>query len=144
LAEIYIPKHQALINHGRLSLLNQRMMDCWLSHFYTGQRVEVIIREPRPLRPDWMRRYYFGFVVEPLADFLGYRTAEMHDELKEVFCKVPAWPEWWEVESTTRMSRQGMWDRIEHIKQWAAETLDFQIPKYEAAHVENRMLGEAL
>lgn len=46
-----------------------------------GALHEIEIKEYKKVRSSQANRYYFGVVVRPLAQHLGYTEAEMHNEL---------------------------------------------------------------
>jgi hypothetical protein len=50
-----------------------------------GKRIELVIRKRRSQRSLQQNKYYFGVVVEILANYCGYTTDEMHSALKIKF-----------------------------------------------------------
>ena len=92
-----------------------------------GQRVEVIIRKPKTKRSDLQNSYYFGVVVDMLANELGYDKDEMHEILKYKFLQSNAMGMPY-VKSTTKLSTGEFEDYLSGIKRWAAEFLHINIP----------------
>lgn len=92
-----------------------------------GQRVEVIIRKPKTSRSTLQNSYYFGVVVELLANELGYDKDEIHEILKYKFLQSHAMGMPY-VKSTTKLSTGEFEDYLAKIKRWAAEFLNIVIP----------------
>lgn len=57
-----------------------------------GQIVEVVIRKPRSQRSSDANRYYFGVVVNLLAETFGYEKQEMHEVLAMHFLRMADCP----------------------------------------------------
>ena len=94
---------------------------------FSNQLVEVIIRKPKTKRSDLQNSYYFGVVVEMLANELGYDKDEMHEILKYKFLQSNAMGMPY-VKSTTKLSTGEFEDYLSKIKRWSAEFLHIVIP----------------
>ena len=94
---------------------------------FCGHKVEVIIRKPKTKRSDLQNSYYFGVVVEMLANELGYDKDEMHEILKYKFLQSNSMGMPY-VKSTTKLSTGEFEDYLSGIKRWAAEFLHINIP----------------
>jgi len=95
-----------------------------------GQKVEIIVRKRRSKRSDQQNRYYWGVVVQILAEHCGYSPEEMHEALKEKFLGT------WERDehglvkrkSTTTLSVDEFIRYTNEVIRWAAENLTVYIP----------------
>lgn len=47
-----------------------------------GQRATVTLTEERPLRSRGQNNGYWGYIIEPFAEFLGYTPKECHEACK--------------------------------------------------------------
>lgn len=144
MSEIYAPKHRAVIDCGLPRFLNLPFFKRWCcGEFREGEPVEVIVRRVQKIRPEWMRLYYFGYIVDPLAKDHGYTIPDMHEILKKKHAWVPEFPEIHEVQSTTRMTTERHWEYIDEIiSHWTGK--GFVIPEYEQASSLSRMMGGVL
>jgi hypothetical protein len=70
---------------GRLVLDDQREFRALMSMMAAGVRLKVTVQEDYEIRPDWMNRFYWGFVINPTAEAYGYTPDEMHDSWKRDF-----------------------------------------------------------
>lgn len=76
------PVFRGKVNGGALQV-DERFFD-YLKGL-EGKDVEVVVRKKRSVRSVQQNRYYFGVVVQTLADHCGYTPEEMHEALKEKF-----------------------------------------------------------
>lgn len=121
------PIFQATVdNKGTLRLEKPVSFHEYVAEF-SGQRVEVIIRKPKTSRSTLQNSYYFGVVVELLANELGYEKDEIHEILKYKFLQSHAMGMPY-VKSTTKLSTGEFEDYLSKIKRWAAEFLNIVIP----------------
>jgi hypothetical protein len=109
-----------------LRLVNPSRLGDYLKNL-NGQDIELIIRKPKTSRSDNQSRYYFGVVVELLANELGYDKDEMHEILKYKFLQSNSMGLPY-VKSTTKLSTGEFEDYLSKIKRWAAEFLHITIP----------------
>lgn len=101
--------------------LMQRMAD--------GVSLTVTIEEERAKRPNWLNRFYWGFVIDPTSEHYGYTKDEMHEAWKWKFLRledadhpIPT------VRSTTDLTEDEMKRYIEDIRIAAAED-GVQVPE---------------
>jgi hypothetical protein len=76
-----------IINGGILKVSPQvkREMALWYGTFKPGTQVDIIVRKHKKERTDLQNKYYWPVVVGILADYFGYESEEMHEELKAMF-----------------------------------------------------------
>lgn len=72
------------INKGKL-ILDQP--ERYLVHLASlnNRRVELILRKRRSKRSDSQNKYYWGVIIEILANHCGYEADQMHEALKYRF-----------------------------------------------------------
>jgi hypothetical protein len=96
-----------------------------------GKAVVVNIKEPRSQRSKNQNDYYFGVVVEILAEHTGYSREEMHEVLKAKFLsetKELAGQSITFSRSTTSLSTVEFEEYLVRIREWASASLECFIP----------------
>ena len=95
-----------------------------------GKRVSVDVKGA--IRSNAQNSYYFGVVVNILADYTGYTQEEMHSYLKRRFLaphEVIIGDDSQTISpSTTKLSTEEFTAYIEAIRRWAAMDLGLSIP----------------
>ena len=91
-----------------------------------GDGVELQIRiEPKDeAQTHAQRKFYFGMIVDPLAEYTGYRKDEWHVMLKAQFMPDGK-------DSITQLNHDEMRDYVQACEQWARETLPDAFALYE-------------
>ena len=121
------PIFQATVsNNGTFKLEKPLAFHEYVAEF-SGQRLEIVIRKPKTSRSTLQNSYYFGVVVELLANELGYDKDEIHEILKYKFLQSNAMGMPY-VKSTTKLSTGEFEEYLEKIRRWAAEFLHINIP----------------
>lgn len=100
------------------------------------KRVEVIIRKERSERSLNQNSYYWGVVVQLIADHTGYEPEEAHEALKVKFLSDPKADKHGllRIRSTTKLSTVEFNDYLNRVVRWAAQELGVYIP--DPSHVE--------
>jgi hypothetical protein len=83
-------KFKAIKSGGKLQI-NWDRIDAYLSNFKDGTPFEVEIVRHQKTRSSPLRAYYFGAVLPPFMDALGYEkedTDNFHRQLKIVYFQV--------------------------------------------------------
>jgi len=95
-----------------------------------GKRVELVVRKASTKRSTQQNAYYFGVVIEILAEHCGYDPAEMHEALKIRFLSDRQEDQngLMHVRSTARMSTDEFAEYLNRVVRWAAEYLHVYIP----------------
>jgi hypothetical protein len=93
-----------------------------------GKPVEVTVRKVRKQRSDRQSRYYWGVVVDMLAQFCGYDREAMHEALKWKFLRLEADSPLPTVRSTTDLSTKEFEDYLDCVRTWAGADLGVNIP----------------
>lgn len=95
-----------------------------------GLRVTVTVEEEREKRPNWLSRFYWGFIIAPTAEHCGYTKDEMHEAWKMAFLKLedadhplPT------VRSTTDLAEDEMREYIQNIRIAAAQMWGVELPE---------------
>jgi hypothetical protein len=100
-----------------------------LLRFKEGTVLEVMVRKARKPRTLPQNRYYWGVIVEMLANHTGYTKEEMHDALKTEFLSFTDHETGLTItRSTTELSTIEFRDYCDGIQRWAADKLGFVIP----------------
>lgn len=120
-----------------LFIRNRRAFDEGVSRLHDDWELEVTVKRLRATRSLLQNAYYWGVVVQLLAEHTGYTPDEMHDVLKAKFI-----PKQMAVcdgngvivdelvlgGSTREMNTIEFGEYMEAIREWAAEALDVVIP----------------
>ena len=80
----------------------------------------VILDIPDTIRTYLQNRYYWGGVIRPISAHTGFSPQEIHAMLKVRFPPKTG-------DSTASETTKEFTERIEAVRQWAAESLDVQI-----------------
>jgi len=122
-----IPTFQGVVNKGVLQV--EARFYPYLASL-EGQKVEIVVRKRRSKRSDQQNRYYWGVVVQILADHCGYSPEEMHEALKEKFLGTQDRDKHGliKTKSTAVLSKDEFVRYTNEVMRWAAENLTIYIP----------------
>src|SRR3990167_8135212 len=76
------PIFRAVIEKGKLKLLDKEKFQLWIDSFNEGQELEVSVGKYRNSRTNAENGYYWAVIVDILANNYGYTPEEMHEVLK--------------------------------------------------------------
>lgn len=127
------PTFQGQVTDGKLFLDKSPQFKEWL-HTLSGKRVEVTVEKQTHKRSNGQNRYYWGVVVQTIAEHTGLDPEEVHDALKQMHSprwhmkvnhlagdlKIPT--------STTRLDTLQFVEYTEKCRLWANEFLGLNIP----------------
>lgn len=127
----------AQVKGGKLFIRNRRGFDQQIAQLREGWEVEVAVTRRRATRSLPQNAYYWGVVVELIAEHTGYTPDEIHDICKAMFI-----PKRLAVQdgngeivgeyviggSTRTLNKVQFGEYVEAIRRWAADTLDVVIP----------------
>lgn len=125
---------------GRLDLRNRARMVAALKGWRDCE-VVVTIERAHANRSQRANRYYWGVVVELIAEHTGYTPNETHEALKQLFLpkNLAVAKQNGEIVgefviggSTAQLNKLEFGDYVAQIKQWALEKLDVAIPEPDA------------
>lgn len=130
------PTFEGDVVDGKLKLLNttKEAIARWVSTFKNGTHLDIIIRKHKAQRTLDQNAYYWGVVVNILADYFGYEEEEMHEELKRLFNPVESkiTPGVMIGGSTTKLSTEeffcGETSYVERICRWVATEYGVYVP----------------
>ena len=105
----------------------------WKTSLYSleGQEVEITItkrKKARPQRSNEQNRYYWGVVIELLAQETGNERDDIHTALRMKFLGRLK-DKMWIAESTTNLDTAEMEDYLSKCRMWASADLGIYIPK---------------
>jgi hypothetical protein len=124
------------VRRGKLEVRNRDAFEKAMKTFADGE-VLVRIAHIKATRSEQQNRWYWGVIVELLADHTGYSRDEMHEVLKAKFLpKRVALCDGNGVVvddfviggSTAKLNKQTFGEYCEAIRSWAAESLGVVIP----------------
>ena len=126
----------ATTTKGRLRVRNWNRVESELKNSRDGEWL-VTISRAKATRSGQANRYYWGTVVQAVAEHTGYTPDEVHEIFKAKF--IPkrlaladgngeAQGEFVIGGTTTRLDTTEFYEYVEAIRQWAAETLSIDIP----------------
>ena len=120
------PTFRATIKNGTIDV---QLKDRFRDYIYKleGQPVYVTVKKPYPNRSDNQNRYYWGVVVQLIAESTGYTPEEAHEALKWKFLvdrqdKLPI------AGSTSDKNTTEMEEYMSIIRAWASAELNCYIP----------------
>lgn len=127
----------ASVKGGKLFIRNRRGFDQQIAQMKDGWEVELTIQRRRATRSLQQNAYYWGVVIEAIADHTGYPPDDVHELMKQMFI-----PKRLAVQdgngeivgdyvlggSTRTMNKLAFGDFMESIRRWAATELDVVIP----------------
>lgn len=108
----------------------------WISHNLRGKEVQVVVKPKKKLRSLNENNYYWGVVIQLLAEHTGYAPSEMHE-----LCKVKFLPpkritlrngkndqSITIAMSTTELTTSQMENYLSEIRLWAIDFWELKIP----------------
>lgn len=127
----------AKVRNRRLFIEDRREFDAKIARIDEQWQLEVIVRRLLAARNARQNRWYWSQVVGLTAKHTGYTADEMHDIFKMKF--IPkrlaicdgngeVFDEYVLGGSTRKMTTKDFAEYCDAIRQWAAETLDVDIP----------------
>jgi hypothetical protein len=119
-------KFQATLEKGKFKFFNPQMFRQHCAKF-DGKEIGVTVSLWRKPRSGKQNGYYFGVVVEMLANHFGYTPDEMHAALSQMFLldrtkKFPV------VKSTTKLNTAEFEEYLGRIRTWASVEHGFNLP----------------
>ena len=97
---------------------------------YKGQRVEVVFRKERSQRSLNQNSYYWGVIVQMLAEEFGYDPEEMHEvllaEKSREYGENPLAPP--KIKRSSSMSTVEAEEYFERVRRWALTEFGIRIP----------------
>jgi len=93
---------------------------------YAGQFVEVIVRKRREKRSIKSNRYYWGYVLQQIAEATGYTKDEAHDALKYQFLREDGDGPLMKVKSTADLSVEEFSEYLERVMVFGAQTFGIE------------------
>jgi len=120
------PKWSGQVKGGKIKLDNPQDFKTHICSL-EGKRVNVVVKRYRTDRTLKQNSYYWGYVVQPLAEHLGYTKEEMDYIYRKHFLMITKNGE--EIpRKTDELTTTEMSSFIEQIKRWASEFHEFYIP----------------
>lgn len=120
-------KHIGIIKHGEFI-----PVDSWRYKkelcVNEGKKVLLEIHKIKNVRSNSQNSYYWGVVIDILADYTGYTAEEMHNALKWKFLRKVNEKQIETVKSTTGLTTEEFGFYLEAIKNWASKELSVYIP----------------
>jgi len=100
---------------------------------FKGENVQLTVGKVKGLRTEQQMRYYWGVVVKLIADYTGNDTETIHEFLKDKFAPrkvITIKEEARTVAGCTHdLFKENFFeDYVDHIRVWAAHTLQLVIP----------------
>ena len=122
------PEFTGIVKQGKVRLDRP---EAYLVHIskLEGYRVVQTLEKERNLRSLSQNRYYWGVVIEILAEEFGYEREEMHEALKMKFLRKHDDTKLPTVGSTARMNTAQFSDYIDRVMRWAATDYSIYIPE---------------
>ncbi len=127
----------ACVKNGRLRFHNRRAFDEQVRQFREGAEVEIEVTIRRATRSHQQNRFYWGVIVQVISEHTGYTPDEVHEFLKMKFIpkRLALADSNGEIQgefviggSTRKMNTVAFGEYMTACRQFAAETLDCQIP----------------
>lgn len=107
---------------GGLLVLDQPKEYARHVRLHRGQHVELLLKKRRRKRTPQANRFYWGYVLEEIADAAGYSKEEAHDALKYQFLREDGDGPLVRVKSTADLSVEDFSAYIERCMALGAQT----------------------
>lgn len=112
------------------SFVQRDLFDRYIRSLKPGQMLKIVVKKMGSgdsLRSIRANSYYWGCVIDILAEEWGYSKEEMHDALGLMFRQtrdefIPT------IERTSQMSSRRFWEYIEQVRRWASMDYNINIP----------------
>ena len=114
------PIFRGAVQQGKLKLERPKRFAELLAKL-EGAQIELVLRKYRCKRSNPQNRYYWGVVIDLLAEHCGYEPEEMHDALKQKFLQIHGDTALPTVRSTASLNTLEFTNYIESIRHLAAE-----------------------
>ncbi len=131
-----IPIFKGKISDEKLQILNRGMWREHLKSFKPGMLVEVIVRKPKRVVSNPLRKYYYAVVAKMIADFTGHSVDAIHEAMKHKFVSYED-PATGLTMTKSVFSNESDMDIDEkkafilNVRSWASEYLELLIPEPE-------------
>ena len=133
------------IENGELDLNNPDTFQRYLE-LIDSDEVEVIVREPKKQRTGPQNNYYWGVIVDRIAEETGMFPNEVHEGLKSLFLQK-------EIEmgdqivtvtlSTSDLDRHEEWPKYtKRCREWANHELNMWIPKPNEVEIDDTIYAQ--
>lgn len=123
------PLFFGVVEKGKLKFNNPAELTRFLSREVIQGDVQISIEKKRKRRSTAENNYYWGVVVELLAEHFGYTPEEMHEALKIEFLKVHTEGKPDTVKGTKKLTTVEMEDYLSKIRIWASRDYRVFIPE---------------
>ena len=81
-----VPIHKGIVKNGVLKLISRDKFVTWLQCL-SGE-VELTVKPPIKHRTSPLNKYYWGIVIQMIADETGASPDDVHQEIKRMFLRV--------------------------------------------------------
>lgn len=122
------------VEKGRLKLDLEQEYEISIL-FYEGKDIELVLRERKYDRSNQQNKYYWGVVIQMIADEIGESPQNVHEMMKACFNKqrlvITVKGKQYQkeiVKSTTGLSTSEFEDYQRKIREWASSFLRLYIP----------------
>lgn len=122
------PLHYGKIQNGKLIMDHPESVKLTMERL-EGQEIQFLIEKRKKQRSNDQNAYYWGVIVEMLADEFGYTKDEMHEALKWQFLRVKSDHGPDTVRSTSDLSTAEFEALAQQIRDWALVEYNVNIPK---------------
>jgi hypothetical protein len=126
---VNVPLFHGKVEKGRLVLEDSASYRKYIVGM-EGKRVSMSVKKYREPRTDNSNRYYWGVVIETIAEHLGYDKDDLHDALKFKFLSSKCYDEkgLLMIGSTAKLTTDEFTQYINKIVIWAAQDLQIYVP----------------
>jgi len=127
----------ATVKSGKLFVRNRRDFDRQIAQFRDGLEFELTVQRRRAARSIQQNAYWWGVCLQVVSEHTGYTPDELHEIAKQMFLPKrlamndgngEVVGEFVLGGSTRTLNTIEFGEFIEKWRQWAAETLDCNIP----------------
>lgn len=121
------PIHKGEVKNGVLRFADRLRFDEWLKGL--DGTVDVLVRPSRKPRSNQENNYYWGVIVQMIADHLGLSPEDVHHELRRMFLRKDDGTKAFAItRSTTELFTVEAEDFYSKCRMWAAQELNLYIP----------------
>ena len=123
-----IPQFYAEVRNGGLIYEKPERRDFYLKNLKDGLKVCEILKPARKPRTTSENSYYWGVIVEMVAEETGMTADEAHNAMKILFLKKRINEKLFTIRSSATLNTLEFEEYVENCRRWASMELGLYIP----------------
>lgn len=116
------------IKDGQIVYEKPERRDYYIKNLKNGLRVVELLKPAKKPRSNNQNKYYWGVVLEIIANEIGISPEEAHDLMKIQFLKKHINEKLWTVKSTATLNTLAFEEYLDNVRRFASMELNCIIP----------------